>query len=979
MYKIKLILLSAITLFILGCAGGGNDHKVIQKTDANGYSYKEVTNDPYQARIYTLDNGLKVYLSVNRDEPRVQTYIGVKAGSSYDPAETTGLAHYLEHMMFKGNSRIGALDWEKEKEMIQQISDLYEEHKATDDPEKKKEIYAKIDKISFDAAKLVAANEYDKLLSQLGAKGTNAYTSNERTVYMNDVPVNELEKWLEVESTRFSQLVLRLFHTELETVYEEFNMGQDNDGRQAYFALYRNLFPGHVYGEQTTIGKAEHLKNPSMVNIHNYFDTYYRPNNMALAMVGDIKMDETIQLIDKYFGKLENKEVAPVEHKPAKAINGIVKDTITGPQPANVMVGFRLNGVKSEDRKLAGLIDHMLSNRTAGLIDLNLVQQQKVQRAGSYSSFMKDYGMHVFYGMPRQGQELQEVADLMLAELEKIKKGEFDQWLMDACIKDMKVSKIRRLEGKWRAHDFIDAFTNDFAWENYITYLEELSKIKKEDLVAFANAKYGNDYVIIFKEQGEKQDAVKVDKPEITSLELNRSGQSEFFKKVTSEPAKRLEPMFLDFENRIAHSQVTEGVKLSTIENKTNDLFRMQYIIPMGKNHNNMIPLAVKYLEFLGTDKYSPAEFKQELFKHGLSFGVSAGEEDSYVYISGLEESLDKGVELLEHMIANAKPDQEAYDKYVQKILKDRSNAKEDQGTIMWEGMMNFGLYGEESAFRNVIPEEKLKNIDPKALTDLVKDLYSYEHEIFYYGKRSTDKLKTLLANNHKIPAELKPVADAKDYPYRDNSKDEVFFVDYDMVQSSILLLSKDDKFKKELMPYGRMFNEFYGSGLSSIVFQEIREAKALAYSAFSAFSTPRKKEDEHILYGFVGTQPDKIQTATNALIDLMNNMPDAEKQFEGAREAILKKIESERITKDRVYWTWRSNNRRGVDYDIRKDIYNKVKNMSMDEFKEFFNNHISGKNYTFLVMGDRDRVDMNVLAKIGVVKELTLEEIFNY
>ena len=293
MYKIKMIVIATIGMFLMGCAGNGEKHEVIQKEDSNGYAYKEVTNDPYHARIYTLDNGLKVYLSVNRDEPRVQTYIGVKAGSSYDPAETTGLAHYLEHMMFKGTGKIGALDWETEQAMIEEISELYEQHKATDDTNEKKAIYAKIDSISYQAAKMVAANEYDKLMSTLGAKGTNAYTSNERTVYMNDIPANELEKWLMVESERFSQLVLRLFHTELETVYEEFNMGQDQDGRQAYQALYKNLFPGHVYGEQSTIGKPEHLKNPSMVNIHNYFDTYYVPNNMAIAMVGDIDMDET--------------------------------------------------------------------------------------------------------------------------------------------------------------------------------------------------------------------------------------------------------------------------------------------------------------------------------------------------------------------------------------------------------------------------------------------------------------------------------------------------------------------------------------------------------------------------------------------------------------------------------------------------------------------------------------------------------------
>ncbi len=978
MLKIKLIIALAISVLLVGCSGNGK-HEVIKKKDANGYSYKEVTNDPYHARIYTLDNGLKVYLSVNNDEPRVQTYIGVKAGSSYDPAETTGLAHYLEHMMFKGTSKIGSLDWEQEKELLAEISDLYEKHKATDDKAEKEAIYAKIDSISYRAAKLVAANEYDKLVSSLGAKGTNAYTSNERTVYMNDIPVNEMEKWLKIESERFSQLVLRLFHTELETVYEEFNMYQDSDYTQLGNTLMKHLFPGHVYGEQTVIGNPEHLKNPSMVNIHDYHKTYYVPNNMAVAMVGDIDMEETIKLVDKYFGKLEKNPVDPVEHGKADPLTEIIKDTVTGPQPASVQIGFRFDGIKSNDRKYVSLIDHMLSNRTAGLIDLNLVQEQKVQRAGCYPRFMQDYGMHIFYGMPRHDQELQEVADLMLAELEKIKKGEFDDWLMEACIKDMKVSKIRKLEGKWRAHDFIDAFTNDFAWEEYITFIEQLETIKKEELIKFANENYKDKYVVVYKERGERDDAVKVDKPKITSLELNRDQKSEFFKTLEKEPAKRLDPMFIDFDEKIDHENMNEGVKLSFIENKTNELFRMQYIIPMGKNHDKMIPLAVNYLEFLGTDKYSPAEFKKELFKYGLTFGVYSSSEHAYVYISGLEESLDKGVELLEHMIANAKPDQDAYDKYVQKILKDRSNAKEDKNQILWRGMMNYGLYGEESPLRNIIPENKLKNIDPKALTDLVAGLYDYEHEIFYYGSRPVKNLKTLLAQNHKVPAELKPVPEPIDYELREPKQNEVYFVNYDMVQSNILLLSKDQQFDAELMPYARMFNEFYGSGLSSIVFQEIREAKALAYSAFSAFRTPGKKEDDFSIYGFVGTQPDKIKTATDALINLMDNMPEAEKQFESAREAIMKKIESERITKDRIFWSWRSNKRRGIDHDVRKDIYKKVQDMTLDEFKQFFNEHISGKNYTFMVMGNKNSVDMNVLSNIGVTKELTVDEIFNY
>ena len=201
------------------------NYEEIKHTDRNGFSYVTVSNDENGVRVYTLKNGLKVYLAKNSDAPRIQTYIPVRTGSNNDPADNTGLAHYLEHMMFKGTSKIGTQDLAKEKKYIKQISDLYEQHKAEKNPEKKKEIYKKIDAISKEASKYAIANEYDKAISSLGATGTNAHTWLDETVYKNNIPSNELEKWFKVEQERFSELVLRLFHTELEAVYEEFNRG----------------------------------------------------------------------------------------------------------------------------------------------------------------------------------------------------------------------------------------------------------------------------------------------------------------------------------------------------------------------------------------------------------------------------------------------------------------------------------------------------------------------------------------------------------------------------------------------------------------------------------------------------------------------------------------------------------------------------------------------------------------------------------
>ena len=204
---------------------------------AKKYEYVTVPGDSLRARIYTLDNGLTVYLTEYEDAPRIQTYIAVRAGSKNDPSYATGLAHYLEHMVFKGTSRLGTKDWEKEKAELAKIEALYEQYRQTKDETQRKKIYHQIDSISGVAATYAIANEYDKITTNLGFKGTNAYTWTDQTVYINDIPANQVEAWAALEAERFSELVPRLFHTELEAVYEEKNRGLDTDSRKAFEAM----------------------------------------------------------------------------------------------------------------------------------------------------------------------------------------------------------------------------------------------------------------------------------------------------------------------------------------------------------------------------------------------------------------------------------------------------------------------------------------------------------------------------------------------------------------------------------------------------------------------------------------------------------------------------------------------------------------------------------------------------------------------
>ena len=209
------------------------------------YEYKTVPNDPAKTLMYTLPNGLRLYMSVNKDEPRIQTYIPVRVGGKNDPAETTGLAHYFEHLMFKGTPNFGTSDYKAEKPLLDQIENLFEVYRQTTDSAQRAAIYHQIDSVSYKASLIAIPNEYDKLMSTIGAKGTNAYTSQDVTCYVEDIPSNQIDNWARIQADRFIQPVLRGFHTELETIYEEKNMSLTDDSRKALEAMFSAIYPHH--------------------------------------------------------------------------------------------------------------------------------------------------------------------------------------------------------------------------------------------------------------------------------------------------------------------------------------------------------------------------------------------------------------------------------------------------------------------------------------------------------------------------------------------------------------------------------------------------------------------------------------------------------------------------------------------------------------------------------------------------------------
>ena len=617
------------------------------------------------------------------------------------------------------------------------------------DNKNRNRIWGQIDSISGEAAKYAIANEYDKMVTGLGAKGTNAYTSFEKTVYINDIPSNQIEKWLKLEAERFRYPVFRLFHTELEAVYEEKNRSLDSDGNKLFESLFDLLFPNHQYGQQTTIGTIEHLKNPSLTEIRKYFNKYYVPNNMAICLSGDFDYDETIRLIDKYWGSFERKEIPRFEVIKEQPIKEPVFSEVYGPESERLYIGFRFDGANTKDATMLTMVDMVLSNSAAGLIDLNLNQAQKLIGGGCFPYVLKDYSIHGFYGSPKQGQSLEEVKDLLLSQIEEVKKGNFEDWLVEAIISDLKLNQIEKLENNsGRANEFVEAFILDVSWQDYQNQIVELEKITKQDIVDFANTRYNDNYVVSYKRSGEDNSVMKVVKPDITPVSVNREDQSDFLVKLLTEETKEIEPVFLDFDRDIKKSKIGE-VPLMYKQNTENERFKLDYIFDMGKDHDNRLELAVDYLKFLGTPDMSPSDKAKEFYKLGCGLSVQCSADKTQITLSGLANNFDQSVQLFENILANAVADEDALVELKATKLKERSDAKLNRQIILWRAMGNYAKYGANSSFMNVMSEEELNNIKSTELLDLIHNLTSYNHRIIYYGPESMDNIVSKLNSIH--------------------------------------------------------------------------------------------------------------------------------------------------------------------------------------------------------------------------------------
>lgn len=945
------------------------------------YKYETVKGDPLGTKIYTMDNGLKVYMTVNKETPRIQTYIAVKVGGKNDPSETTGLAHYFEHLMFKGTPSYGTSDYQAEKPMLDQIEQLFEVYRQTGDEAERAEIYHQIDSISYEASKLAIPNEYDKLMSIIGATGTNAFTSQDMTVYVEDIPSNEIENWAMIEADRFKNPVIRGFHTELETIYEEKNMSLTQDSRKVSEALYAALFPHHPYGTQTVLGTQEHLKNPSITNVKNYHKTWYVPNNMAICLSGDFDPDEMVTVLNKYFGDMQpNPELPVLQFEKETPITTPIVKEVYGLEAENITLGWRLPEATDESNDVANIVSSILYNGQAGLIDIDLLQQQKVLSAYAYNNNQPDYGTFVVSARPKDGQTLDQVRELLLAEVAKLRTGDFDESLIEATINNYKMYLMHNYENNsTRAMLYVMSFINGSEWADEVQMLDRMAKITKQDVIDWANEYLGADsYAAIYKLQGEDKTVQKIAAPKITPIVTNRDMQSEFLTQIQNSKVTPIEPVFVDYSKDMSTFQSVPGVEVLYKQNTMNDLFTLIYVFNTGTESDPALNLAADYVSYLGTADMSAEQMASRMYETACSFYINAGASQTSVTINGLSENMGEAIDLVENLIKGAQPDEAILANLKADSFRSRANAKLSQGSC-FGALQRYMIYGPEFIEKTVLKNDEIEALTSEELISKISGLMDCTHEVLYYGPMDQKEFAKTLEAHHQVSGDLKPLE--RTYPKALEVKDNsVVLAQYDAKQ--LYLLQYSDRGEKLCLPDEpgiTLYNEYFGGAMNSIVFQEMREARGLAYTAMAQLASPYFLDGDYYYIAFIATQNDKLRQAVEAFDDIINNMPESQAAFDVAKESLINRIRTERTVRDQVLWNYISDRELGLKEPLDKQIFESVQTMTLDDVKAVQEKWAKGRCYTYGILGDKNDIDMDFVRSLGPVKEVTLEEIFGY
>ena len=935
-------------------------------------------------KSFKLPNGLSVYIWEDDNAADVFGLVAVNAGSKEDPEEYTGLAHYLEHMLFKGTEKIGALDWEKEKPIYEKIIAKYDEMAGTDDPVLKAAIAKEINLLTQEAAQYNISTEFQGLTQSYGGKYLNAGTSYDYTVYYNAFPPGDIYKWLELNSDRLINPVFRNFQPELETVYEEYNRGQDQQSRREMEFVLGNIFAGHPYA-RSVIGLPEHLKNPRLSRLMEFYRNWYVPENMALILAGKVKTNEIVSIIREKFGRLESRPVPERKQYPETPLKGRKEISAKISQYPSATLVYKGVPLSSEDNIALDICASILSNSNrTGLID-KLTLDGDLMYASASSMALKDRGIIEIAAVPvydrnqRRYESLGSVEKMILTELKKLKEGKFEEWLVQSIKNKMIRDHERAIEiNENKVNKIAETVFSGKDLSDVLEYSEKVAAVTIEEIKAVAKKYFGDDFFVFRLEDGKPDKGKELEKPQYEPIKPVRGAESEYAKAFKILPVKFIRN-FADM-NSVEIRQINDRSKLHYTKNPENDIFTLTLKFGVGTQKMPKLQLAASLMNTAGImGQMDAQEVKQEFSNLGAS--CSYGVNDSYLVIelTGFEVNLEAACNLLTRQILLPKLDEKQMNRLQGVVFQSRIIEKKSNESLN-DALEEYVLYGNKSDYIDRLPLEEINNLTVSNLTGEFQRATDYEAEIHYVGALPIEQVYDILSKNLPLKQGEKESTSPEIKDKVNYAENTVYFLpNSDAKQSTVTFFIEGPEYKKEIDPYAGAFNQYFGGGsFTSLVVQEIREYRSMAYSAYGFFSSPSLENKKTHFIGSLGTQSDKTLDAIEVFMGLLTDMPQYPDRMDNIKNYLLQTSSIEKPdfrSASQLFQIWKQ---KGYTQSPAATHFRTYGEMTFDDVVKFYNENIKGRPIAIGIVGNPKMIDEKALAKYGKVVKLSTSKVFS-
>ena len=946
-------------------------------------SYQSQAEDLNALKVkeYRLENGLTVWLNEDHSQPKVFGAVVVKAGAKDCP--DTGIAHYFEHMMFKGTDRIGTLDYESEKVLLDSIAMKYDELAMTEDTAARARLQKEINELSIRSSEYVIPNEFNRLINRFGGSGLNAATSYDATIYFNTFSPQYMVQWAEINSERLINPVFRLFQSELETVYEEKNMYGDFIGGQVMDTLMARYFGPHPYA-YPIIGSTKNLKNPRLTEMHKFFEDYYVASNMALILSGDFDAQQVMPILEKAFSRIRSGNAPKQEKVMLPPFNGRETMKVKFPIPFIKAMGLGFRGVSAnhEDQVALNIAVNLLNNANGtGYLD-KLMVEHKLMGALAINESMNEAGILAVAIMPKLLIQSYSSAEKMVwDEINRVKNGDFSDEMFNSLKLEQKRQYASSLENiDSRATVMMNLFSQGKSWNDYLNEVARIESITKEDVVRVAQKYFSNNYLCVTKSTG-KYPKDNLPKPAFSPVvPRNADASSSYAKQLEKIPEQQVAPRIIDFEKDVKTSKLTPLVTLYTTPNPLNDIFTLNISYGIGALEQPELMQLTNYLQLLGTESLSFEQFRSRLQSIGSTLAFDVTPDAFVMKVTGFDNHIDETMELVGDFIRHAKAD----DKKLRQIVDDAKVSEKaffKSGDNVASALLEQVKYGDQSRYLRKLSLSQIKKLKGKDLLAVYGKVRSVQCDLHYCGTLPVEKVIGTIRQH--LPLERTTIASNSPY-YRElkqYDRPTVFFIDMpDMAQSIVYGYVKGDPVDDKASRHAsRLFSVYFGGDMSSLMFQEIREFRSFAYRTSGRYQLPNHahKGTAGSFTAMLSTQSDKTLDALGVLDSLIREMPLKPERVEAVKQTLVNRINNDYPPFRNLSEKVASARMEGFDHDPAEEFLRDIATMDMQDIFRFYREQICGRPVVYVIAGNRKRIDMKKLAEYGTIVKVKKKEIY--